>query len=114
MPNNGRSLQIRRYADVLVHRQLQAAISQRALPSAMTSKVFLERVMANINKRHNAAQRAGRASVEFYVALAIKAKKETVRTEAFVIRAFRNGLAVFASQLSLPSDSLCCPPSFVR
>ncbi|KAG0151896.1 hypothetical protein CROQUDRAFT_650470 [Cronartium quercuum f. sp. fusiforme G11] len=92
---------IRRYADILVHRQLQAAISKRALPNAMTSKAFLERIMININKRHNAAQRAGRASVEFYVALAIKAKKENVRAEAFVIRAFRNGLAVFVSQYGL-------------
>lgn len=70
----------------------------------MNSKVFIEKVMTNINKRHNSAQKASRASVEFYVALAIKAKEAAaqpgtkVRAEAFVIRAFRNGLAVFVSQ----------------
>jgi exosome complex exonuclease DIS3/RRP44 len=48
---------------------------------------------------------AGRASVEFYVGLALKARGERghgigeqVREEAFVIRAFRNGLGVFVSK----------------
>jgi exosome complex exonuclease DIS3/RRP44 len=45
---------------------------------------------------------AGRASVEFYVGLALKGKGMTVehgsREEAFVIRTFRNGLAVFVSK----------------
>jgi exosome complex exonuclease DIS3/RRP44 len=50
---------------------------------------------------------AGRASVEFYVGLALKARGEKVvatgkgrgiREEAFVIRVFKNGLAVFVSK----------------
>lgn len=91
---------IRRYADVLVHRQLFAACNQSPLHPTMHSKPFIERIMDNINRRHTAAQRAGRASVEFYVALAIQAREAAgkVRAEAFVIRAFRNGLAVFVSQ----------------
>ena len=46
------------------------------------------------------AQMAGRASVEFYVGLALKARgqKQAVTEEAFVIRAFRNGLGVFVSK----------------
>jgi exosome complex exonuclease DIS3/RRP44 len=56
------------------------------------------------------AQMAGRASVEFYVGLALKGKNEReaksggggggagVKEEAFVIRAFRNGLSVFVSK----------------
>jgi len=51
------------------------------------------------------AQMAGRASVEFYVGLALKARGETrggvVREEAFVIRTFRNGLGVFVSKLGI-------------
>jgi len=45
------------------------------------------------------AQMAGRASVEFYVGLALKARgeKSVVQEEAFVIRTFRNGLGVFVS-----------------
>lgn len=108
---------IRRYADVLVHRQLQAAIHDDPLPNSMNSKPYIEQVMDNINKRHNSAQKAGRASVEFYVAIAIKAKQLSLRSstestpseaepgyvtaEAFVIRTFRNGLAVFVSEYGL-------------
>ena len=46
------------------------------------------------------AQMASRASVEFYVGLALKARseKETVLEDAFVIRTFRNGLGVFVSR----------------
>ena len=53
------------------------------------------------------AQMASRASVEFYVGLALKARVEKavslgaskVTEEAFVIRTFRNGLNVFVSKL---------------
>ena len=54
-----------------------------------------------VNKRHRLAQMAGRASVEFYVGLALKARDAAPgagrREDAFVIRTFRNGLAVFVS-----------------
>lgn len=54
-----------------------------------------------VNRRHRMAQMAGRASVEFYVGLALKGRGERqqgeVREEAFVIRTFRNGLGVFVS-----------------
>lgn len=53
---------------------------------------------------------AGRASVEFYVGLALKAKgeKQSVVEEAFVIRTFRNGLGVFVSTY-VPSRPLTLP-----
>ena len=97
---------IRRYADVLAHRELNAAITNTPLHSALHSKAFVERIMDNINKRHRSAQQAGRASVEFYVALALRRKQEAagksgeakIVEEAYVIRAFRNGLAVFVSR----------------
>lgn len=66
-----------------------------------------------VNKRHRGAQQAARASIEFYVALAIQRREERakaamdgqtkVRAEAFVIRAFRNGVAVFVNQYACPS-----------
>jgi len=65
-------------------------------------------VLDVVNRKHRMAQMAGRASVEFYVGLALKnrgerEKKEKgevgeVREEAFVIRTFRNGLGVFVSK----------------
>ena len=49
------------------------------------------------------AQMANRASVEFYVGLALKARGErgTVLEDAFVIRTFRNGMGVFVSKYVL-------------
>lgn len=68
----------------------------------------MERVLDVVNRRHRMAQMAGRASVEFYVGLALKGRGERetkmngqeaqVTEEAFVIRTFRNGLGVFVSK----------------
>ncbi|THH15025.1 hypothetical protein EW146_g5397 [Bondarzewia mesenterica] len=100
---------IRRYADVLAHRQLAAAISHSPLHASLHSKSHVERILDVVNRRHRMAQMAGRASVEFYVGLALKARGENakktdggqVREDAFVIRTFRNGLSVFVSKLGL-------------
>lgn len=90
--------------DVLVHRELAAAISYGTLHGSLHSKTHVERTLDVVNKRHRMAQMAGRASVEFYVGLALKARAEKaapkkVTEEAFVIRTFRNGLNVFVSKL---------------
>ncbi|KZT68590.1 RNB-domain-containing protein [Daedalea quercina L-15889] len=94
---------IRRYADVLVHRQLSAAIGYSTLHATLHSKAHVERVLDIVNRRHRMAQMAGRASVEFYVGLALRSRgKGSASTEeAFVIRTFRNGLAVYVSKLGL-------------
>ena len=66
-----------------------------------------------VNRRHRMAQMAGRASVEFYAGLALKAKNERggnadVLEDAFVIRTFKNGLGVFVSKYGIVcSHSLC-------
>jgi exosome complex exonuclease DIS3/RRP44 len=49
------------------------------------------------------AQMAGRASVEFYVGLALKAKGQKegnaeVLEDAFIVRTFRNGVGVYVSK----------------
>ncbi|CUA70573.1 exosome complex exonuclease DIS3/RRP44 [Rhizoctonia solani] len=98
---------IRRYADVLAHRQLAAAIGYTPLHATLHTKSHVEQIMSVINRRHRLAQMAGRASVEFYVGLALKARNlaqqdgQGVVEDAFVIRAFRNGLAVFVSKLGI-------------
>lgn len=98
--------------DVLAHRQLSAAIGYTPLHPSLHSKPHVERTLEVVNRRHRLAQMAGRASVEFYVGLALKARGEhkkqaqstksqgdsstiEVREEAFVIRTFRNGFGVF-------------------
>ncbi|GAA5882413.1 hypothetical protein JCM1840_000408 [Sporobolomyces johnsonii] len=98
---------IRRYADVLVHRQLAAAISGEPLHAGLQTRSWVDKTLEVVNKRHRGAQQAARASIEFYVALAIQRREERagggekVRAEAFVIRAFRNGVAVFVNQFGL-------------
>lgn len=105
---------IRRYADVLAHRQLAAAIQYEPLPSNLYSKHYVDQVLDNVNKRHRLAQMAGRASVEFFVGLAISAKnaeqgvdatkvgqERLLRADAHVVRTFRNGLAVFVNTYGL-------------
>ncbi|THV04768.1 RNB-domain-containing protein [Dendrothele bispora CBS 962.96] len=100
---------IRRYADVLVHRQLAAAIGFSPLHASLHSKSHVEKVLDVVNRRHRMAQMASRASVEFYVGLALKGRGEAskargegeVREEAFVIRTFRNGVGVFVSKLGI-------------
>lgn len=95
--------------DVLAHRQLSAAINYSPLHATLHSKGHVERVLEVVNRRHRMAQMASRASVEFYVGLALKARGEKqqgkVREEAFVIRTFRNGLGVFVSKYVFISES---------
>jgi len=108
---------IRRFADVLTHRQLAAAIEYQSLHPGLHDGNHVEEILKTVNKRHRGAQMAGRASVEFYVGLAITKKNldmgaedddgnlkvgmgsVTLKEEAFVIKTFRNGLAVFVTRL---------------
>ena len=90
---------IRRYADVVAHRQLAAAIDYEQLDSSLHSKGKLEAICKNINVRHRNAQFAGRASVEYYVGQALK-NRET-EEEGFVMRIFSNGFVVFVPRFGI-------------
>lgn len=57
---------IRRYADVCVHRLLAASINVAPLPQHLSSKTYMHDLCANMNRRHRAAQLAGRASVQLH------------------------------------------------
>lgn len=57
---------IRRYADIVVHRLLAASIGVQPLPPHLASKSYLHDLAANMNRRHRAAQLAGRASVQLH------------------------------------------------
>ena len=90
---------IRRYADLVVHRQLAAAIGYEGLDGSLLSKPKLEAVCKNINVRHRNAQMAGRASIEYYVGQALKGR--VVEEEGFVMKVFENGFVVFVPRFGI-------------
>jgi len=90
---------IRRYADVVAHRQLAAAIEYEQLQPSLHSKAKLEAVCKNINVRHRNAQFAGRASVEYYVGQALKGR--VAKEEGFVMKVFSNGFVVFVPRFGI-------------
>lgn len=102
---------IRRYSDLLVHRQLAYAIGYDGMGServdeGLRNQTKLNKVCSNLNFRHRNAQMAGRASIEYYVGQALKAKGEkapdtTIDVDGYVMRIFENGVVVFVPQFGV-------------
>lgn len=120
---------IRRYADVLVHRLLYAAISGGGAPWSSCSKKQLEQVVKVLNRRHRMAQYAGRDSVDFYLAVYVDQLKNCGSIEvnkaaedlpsaitpsktneeeqfAYVINVYANGLLLFLPSLGIETPIL--------
>jgi exosome complex exonuclease DIS3/RRP44 len=90
---------IRRYADLVAHRQLAAAIGYEAIHPAVRSRGRLEAVCKNINVRHRNAQMAGRASIAYYVGQALKGR--IAEEDAFVMKIFSNGFVVLVPRFGI-------------
>ncbi|GLC34112.1 hypothetical protein PLESTB_000838700 [Pleodorina starrii] len=90
---------IRRYADVVVHRLLWAAIGLEPLPDSARDKEALHACSDNLNKRHRNAQMAGRASVELHTLIFFK--NRTVVADARVTKVKANGLVVFVPKYGI-------------
>lgn len=84
---------IRRYADVLVHRLLAAAIGLTPLPEQLQSKPEIAEQCEVINMRHRMAQWAGRASSDLHTFMYFTANgAKTV--ECIITRVRRTGMQV--------------------
>ncbi len=90
---------IRRYADLVTHRQLAAAIEYERSDPSLRSQHTLEGIIKNINVRHRNAQMAGRASLEYYVGQALKGR--VLEEEGFVMKVFSNGFVVFVPRFGI-------------
>ena len=91
---------IRRYADLVAHRQLAAAIDYEPPDASLRRKQKLEDTIKNINVRHRNAQMAARASIEYYVGQALKGRVQQ-QEEGFIMKVFSNGFVVFVPRFGI-------------
>ncbi|EFN55177.1 hypothetical protein CHLNCDRAFT_35599 [Chlorella variabilis] len=87
---------IRRYADVIVHRVLMAALGLRPLPESLRDRELMHGVVDNLNVRHRNAQMAGRASVELHTLIFFRSRQVVADAR---VRA--NGLIVFVPKYGI-------------
>jgi exosome complex exonuclease DIS3/RRP44 len=90
---------IRRYADVVVHRVLMAALGLKPLPDSVRDRAAMHPVVGNLNVRHRNAQLAGRASVELHTLIFFKERQ--ILADARVTRVKSNGLIVFVPKFGI-------------
>ncbi|KAL6940124.1 exosome catalytic subunit dis3 [Hanseniaspora vineae] len=90
---------IRRYCDVVAHRQLAGAIGYEPLDLSHRDKNKMEMICKNINKRHRNAQFAGRASIEYYVGQVMR-DNHSIET-GYVIKVFNNGIVVLVPKFGV-------------
>ncbi|KAJ3051446.1 exosome catalytic subunit dis3 [Rhizophlyctis rosea] len=101
---------IRRYADLVVHRLLAAAIGyDKGYSSELTDKVKATEMCNVLNYRHRMAQQASRSSVELFTNRYFKGK--VVEEEAYVIRVMKNGFSVLIPRYGIEGYVYASPTS---
>jgi exosome complex exonuclease DIS3/RRP44 len=99
---------IRRYADIIVHRLLAAALGLEILPRAYNDRLKLQELATHMNRKHRTAQQAQRASVNLY---SIQFFKSNTKSEqSYIISLDLEKITVmvpkFGMESSIPLDSL--------
>lgn len=90
---------IRRYCDVVAHRQLAGAIGYEPLSLMHRDKHKMDMICRNINRKHRNAQFAGRASIEYYVGQVMRNNEST--ESGYVIKVFNNGIVVLVPKFGV-------------
>jgi len=90
---------IRRYADILVHRLLAAAIGQGETNASLMDKKKIKQTCDHINKKNRAAQYASRASVKLHTLLFFRGK--TITKQAFIINVKKTSVTVIIPEYGL-------------
>ncbi|KAG8452257.1 hypothetical protein GDO86_004164 [Hymenochirus boettgeri] len=91
---------IRRYADVIVHRLLAAAIGADCTYPDLTDKHKLADICKNINFRHKMAQYSQRASVAFHTQLFFK-NKGKLTEDGYILFVRKNAIVVLIPKFGL-------------
>ncbi|KAJ3297254.1 exosome catalytic subunit dis3 [Borealophlyctis nickersoniae] len=103
---------IRRYADLVVHRLLAAAIGyEKGYSSELTDKAKAKEICDVLNYRHRQAQQASRSSVELHTNVFFRDKNVT--EEAYVIRVMKNGFSVLIPKYGIEGYVYAAPSSSV-
>lgn len=90
---------IRRYADLLVHRLLAAAIGSGNIDITLKNKNAIQMACEQINYRHRMAQLASRASARLHTVLYIKSKKE-LKEEAYIFFVRQNAIQILIPRIA--------------
>ncbi|KAG0042097.1 exosome catalytic subunit dis3 [Gryganskiella cystojenkinii] len=91
---------IRRYSDVMVHRQLHAAIdADISYGNELTDKESMNELCNVLNHRNRMAQQAARSSVELFTHLFFKNKVQ--EEEGYVIRILKNAFIVLVPKYGI-------------
>ncbi|KAI8980422.1 hypothetical protein BDB01DRAFT_724964 [Pilobolus umbonatus] len=90
---------IRRFADVIVHRQLYAALSDKA--SSGYKQGAVEEVAAHCNDRKEKAGRAQDASIQLYLAHYLHLQKKPILCKAIITHVLKDAIEILVTDYGL-------------
>jgi len=103
---------IRRYADCMVHRFLEASLDDSPLPEVLMDKNCLKEQIAKLNYKHKMSQWCDRASAELYLYLYFKTRGE-VEAEGVVTRVSKGGISVACEDYGAEGVAAMSPKDWV-
>lgn len=92
---------IRRYADIIVHRQLASYLGLIDLPSIYTNKTKMRKIITNMNERKQNADLASRKSSLLWIYIFFKNQPKPVQQYAKILEVRSTGIRVIVEKLGI-------------